>query len=362
MAVAYVLREAGLGIVLLEQEDRVGEPWRRRHAQLTLNTHRDLSTLPGVAYREGTRAFPHKSAVIEHFEDFVRHHDLPIAYGVKVQEITRQDGVWAVETDRGTRLARHVVVATGRDRHLFLPEWKGTGLFDGRLVHAADFGDARDYEGKAVLVVGAGNSGFDVLNHLVGVRTGPLWLSVRRGPTILPKRISKVAVHKLSPFIAALPEKLADTLIAVTQRLVFGDLAKYGLPPAPQGGVSRLGSDYTAIAADDGAIAAIKSGRIKVVPEIREFRPGGVILADGGEIHPDIVIAATGYRTGLDEMVGRLDVLDGKGVPRFNGDERDPRYPGLWFTGMRPSIRGCFRNAVIQAQAIAKAIARSQVS
>jgi hypothetical protein len=29
---------------------------------------------------------------------------------------------------------------------------------------------------------------------------------------------------------------------------------------------------------------------------------------------------------------------------------------------MRPSIRGCFRNAVIQAQAIAKAIARREIS
>ena len=59
--------------------------------------------------------------------------------------------------------------------------------------------------------------------------------------------------------------------MAATQRLVFGDLTKFGLPPHASGGASRLTSDYTAIAADDGAVDAIKAGKITVVPAIREF-------------------------------------------------------------------------------------------
>jgi hypothetical protein len=38
----------------------------------------------------------------------------------------------------------------------------------------------------------------------------------------------------------------------------------------------------------------------------------------------------------------------------YTGGKHDPKLPGLWFTGMRPSIRGCFANAQIQALAIAK--------
>ncbi|RUW70598.1 NAD(P)/FAD-dependent oxidoreductase, partial [Mesorhizobium sp. M1E.F.Ca.ET.063.01.1.1] len=94
-----------------------------------------------------------------------------------------------------------------------------------------------------------------------------------------------------------------------------------------------------------------------VVPQIREFTRDGVILDNGQTITPDIVIAATGYRTGLEAMVGRLGVLDAKGVPLFNGGTSDPKLPGLWFTGMRPSIRGCFANARIQGAAIARRIA-----
>ncbi len=210
-----------------------------------------------------------------------------------------------------------------------------------------------------MLVVGAGNSGFDVLNHLTSANAAHLWLSARNGPTLLPKRIGKIAVHRFSPLMARLPMRVADTVMAATQRLVFGDLRKFGLPPAPSGGASRLTSDYTAIATDDGAIRAIKAGKISVLPAVREFACNGVILGNGNLIAPDIVIAATGYRTGLEQMAGKLGVLDDKGIPLFNGGSCDPKLPGLWFTGMRPNIRGCFANARIQAKAIAARIANS---
>ncbi|OHV86804.1 dimethylaniline monooxygenase [Mesorhizobium sp. ORS 3428] len=357
LAAAHALIEAGIATEILEREGRLAEPWHHRHENLHLNTHRDLSTLPGVSFPKGTPAFPHRSAVIRLFNDFAATHRLPIAFGVIVREIAFRGDHWLVKTTIGSRAARHVVVATGRDRHPFIPNWKGMEEFSGRIIHSADFGRATDYAGKRVLVVGAGNSGFDALNHLSGVETGQMWLSARNGPSLLPKRIGKIAVHRFSPLMARLPVGLADAVMAATQRLAFGDLKKFGLPRAPSGGASRLGSDYTAIAADDGAVDAIKAGRIIVVPQVKEFRHDSVILDNGQAISPDVVIAATGYRTGLETMVGSLGVLDAKGVPLFNGAAGDPKLPGLWFTGMRPSIRGCFANARIQGAAIAGKVA-----
>ncbi|WP_256753333.1 NAD(P)/FAD-dependent oxidoreductase [Mesorhizobium sp. Mes31] len=359
LSAAHALIKAGVPTAILEKESRLAEPWHRRHLNLHLNTHRDLSSLPGVSFPAGTPAFPPRTLVIRHLKEFSETHGLPVQFGVAVEEIAFKGDHWAVLTSAGPRLARHVVIATGRDRQPFVPQWKGTKDFTGRIIHSADFGDAKDYAGKKVLVVGAGNSGFDALNHLANVDTAAVWLSARSGPALLPKRIGKIAVHRLSPLMARLPLRLADAAIAATQRVVFGDLTKFGMPPAPSGGVTRLASDYTAIAADDGAVSAIKSGRIVVVPAIREFTRDGVILANGNLIAPDIVIAATGYRTGLEPMVGKLGVLDGKGFPLFNGGESDPKLPGLWFTGMRPSIRGCFANSVIMAKAIAMRIANS---
>ena len=360
LAAAHALIEAGIATKILEREGRLAEPWHRRHENLHLNTHRDLSTLPGISYPADTPAFPHRSTVIDHLNDFAETHRLPITFDVSVEEIEFRGDHWLVRTSSGPRAARHVVIATGRDRRPFTPAWKGMADFAGKIIHAADFGRASDYAGKKVLVVGAGNSGFDALNHLSGADTGQIWLSARNGPSLLPKRIGQIAVHRFSPFTASLPARLADAVMAATQRLVFGDLRKYGLPPAASGGASRLGSDYTAIASDDGAVDAIKAGRIIVVPQISKFTHDVVTLENGETIAPDVVIAATGYRTGLETMLGRLGVLDAKGVPLFNGADSDPKLPGLWFTGMRPSIRGCFANARIQASAIAKRISRGK--
>lgn len=359
LAVAKALRESGLAVEVLEQEQRIGVPWEGRHPQLHLNTHRKLSTLKGVAYPPGTGAFPHKSRVIDHLADFARQHDLSIRLGVEVRAVRHLPDGWHVSTNGEEHVADHVVIATGRDRVPFVPAWPGLPDFEGRFLHSSAFGEASSYAGRSVLVVGAGNSGFDILNHLARIDTGTVWLSARHGPTLLPKRIGKVAVHRLSPIFEKLPLPILDLALAATQRLAFGDLSKFGLPPAPAGGGTRLRGESVALAGDDGAAGAIKAGRITVVPQVESFGASDVALTDGRRIAPDVVIAATGYRTGLEQMLGRLGVLDATGKPLFNGDAQDPRWPGLWFAGMRPSMIGCIANANRQASAIARAVRRS---
>lgn len=360
LAAAHALAEAGLSVRLAEKAPHLGDPWRRRHKNLTLNSHRDLSVLPGVSYPAKTPAFPTRMAVVSLFDAFARLHALQIDYGTSVERADRVDGKWEVPAGSVVYRASHVVIATGRDRVPFTPDWAGLSSYTGKLVHAADFDEAGLYRGKSVLVAGAGNSGIDVLNHLVRVETGQLWLSARHAPAILPKRVFNLAVHKNAVRLAKLPLATADKVVATVQWLSFGNLTKLGLPPMAGGGASRLSQESVAIATDDGAVAEMKTRRIKIVPVIRSFDGSSVVLDDGRVLEPDVVIAATGYRTGLEEMLGHLGVLDARGKPLFNGGESDPRYPGLWFTGMRADLRGCFFNAVEKANAITKRIAAGE--
>ena len=358
LAAAQALARAGVGVRLAESEAQLGGPWRRRHKNLTLNSHRDLSVLPGVKYPAGTPAFPNRAAVISLFENFARLHGLPIDFSTVVERIERAGDRWEVKAGARAYRARHVVIATGRDRVPFIPDWPGREGFTGKIVHSAHFGEAALYRGQSVLVAGAGNSGVDALNHLIRVETGPIWLSARHALAVLPKRVFNIAVHKISVMLVRLPLTLADRMILTVQRLTFGDLSRLGLPASAGGPASRLAIDSVAIASDDGAVAAMKAGRIKAVPEIRGFDGPKVLLADGRAIEPDVVIAATGYRTGLETMVGHLGVLDGRGKPLFNGGLNDPKLPGLWFTGMRADLRGCFMNAIDKAEAITARIVK----
>ncbi|WP_084327633.1 flavin-containing monooxygenase [Salinarimonas rosea] len=357
LGVARALADSGIACRVLEAEARPGSPWRARHPQLRLNTRRTLSALPGRALPREAGAFPHRDTIADYLEAYADTLPVPIAYGVRVARIARDGGAWRVDTDAGVMRARNVVVATGRDRVPFVPRWPGAEAWAGRIVHAHDLGPVARYRGRRVLVVGVGNSGMDALNHLVGAATASLSVSVREGPTIFPKRLLGFPVQQLAPILARLPVPVLDRLLSGMQRLVFGDLRRIGLPRPATGGATRLVQGGIAPAIDDGAVAAMKDGRIAVLPAIARFTPDAVHLADGRTIRPDVLIAATGYRSGLDAMLDGLDVLDERGFPRISGPEQIDEAPGLFFAGMKPGLAGFFHEAGHAGRAIARAIA-----
>ncbi len=356
LAAADALTRHGIKARVFEKEARIAEPWRQRHERLALNTHRDMSYLPGMPYPKGVPAFPPKAAVIAYLEHFAEERGIAVEFDTEVERVSRESQHWTIHTSKGTRQARNIIIATGHDKVPWMPDWPGATAYKGRLIHAAAFGSPKDYEGKSVLVIGAGNSGFDVLNYLIGAKTAMIYLAARAGPSILPKRIGKIAVQRFSRITNALPIPVGDFMVALLQRLLFGDLRKLGFAPVKKGGISRLKEDHVAISADDGAIAAIKAGRIKVVASVAGFDAEHVVLADGSRIKADVVIAATGYRTGLDTMLDGLGVVDDKGKPKANGAEPGSQ-PGLWFISMQPSIVGHFYAAGQEARAIAAKIA-----
>lgn len=354
LTAAYELKQRGIAALVLEKEKAVGLPWARRHPQLTLNTHRTLSSLPGLKYPPGTGAFPGRDAVIAHLRAFRDKHQFEIEYEVDVLCVQKRDDLFLIDTTVGTVRARHLIVATGRDAGPNIPPWKGLESFTGELVHAADFGDAQAYAGKTILVVGGGNSGFDVLNHLSRVDTKQVWFSVRRQPGLLPKRLGRFAVHRLSPLMAMLPSRMVDHLIAWTQRIALGNLSRHGFPPGPADAATRLARDNVAIAVDDGAIAAIRRGHISVVPEILEFAASRVMLSDGLSVEPDVVIAAVGYRSGLTSLLPPLAMIDREDAAHVGVEAG--AVSNLWFVGMKPSLTSYFHQARREARSIAGSI------
>lgn len=359
LAAARAVRNAGFRVRILDKASRIGEPWRARHPQLRLNTHRSISSLPGMAMPGSDGAFLERDTVVRYLEDYARRLDVPVDFGVAVERLEPGDGQWRVITGGRDYAADHVVIATGPDRVPYTPDWAGIDSFRGRVVHAAAFGRAAEYRGQRVLVVGAGNSGTDVLNHLAGIGTGRVWVSVRHGPVIFPMRLYGLPVQLLSPLLEKLPVPAVDRMLALTERIAFGDLSRWGMRKHPDGGATRLMRDGVAPAIDNGFVEALKAGRVEVVPEVSRFEAAGVRLDDGRHVEPDVVICATGYRPGLEGMLGHLDLLDRRGAPVIHGAEQHQRCPGIWFTGMRPMLSGYFRAAGPTGEAIARAIRMS---
>jgi putative flavoprotein involved in K+ transport len=75
---------------------------------------------------------------------------------------------------------------------------------------------------------------------------------------------------------------------------------------------------------------------------------------------PDVVVAATGFRHGLELLVGHLGVLDAAGLPRAGSGMPLAGSPGLWFIGYHTAIEGNLRRHPIEARRIARSIAPAQ--
>jgi len=90
---------------------------------------------------------------------------------------------------------------------------------------------------------------------------------------------------------------------------------------------------------------------------VQRVSDGTVLLDNGADVTVDAAVAATGFRTGLEPLVGHLGVLDASGVPRAF-DER-AALPGLRFANFRarPGLLGAAgHNARRTARAVAREV------
>lgn len=362
LTAAHALKAKGINATIIDGASQIAEPWRARHPQLKLNIYRAFADLPGLPMDRQHGDFVPRDAVVDHLETFARQINLPIQFETEVQQLSRQGKQWRVDTTKGLFEADHVVVATGREKLPHLPDWPGRDAFSGEILHAAALGDISRYAGRDILVVGAGNSGTDVLNHLSRVATGKVWVSLRHGPTIMPTRLFGFPMHRLARLFALLPLPVLDAALALTQRLVYGNLSRYGLHSHPDGGGTRLEVDGISPALDDGFVAAVKRGQMQIVEETMGFDVDSVRLRDGSKIKPDIVICATGYRSGLEPWFADFGVLDQDGHPHYSAGEADPNHPGLWFTGYKPTLTGFFDASIVAAERIADGVMQQQAA
>ena len=357
LAAAAELRRRGLPAVVLERSDAIAVRWRSRYDGLRLNTWSGLSGLPGARLPRSAGRYASRDAFIAYLEGYARRYAVDVRLGVEATRIDADgDGGWVVASTDGQVSSRHVVVATGWDAEPRRPDWASGAEFAGPVLHASEVRDLSQFAGRRVLVVGAGNSGIDLAGLLV--RAGAdVTVSMRTAPNIFPRDWLGVPLGPIVLLAEGLPSRAVDPIGRFIQRQVFGDLTAYGIPRAPQGFLTRFRAGVNP-AVDDGFVSALKSGRASVVGEVRALERGGAILTTGEVRGADVVICATGYRRGLDSLVGHLGLLSTRGAPLYdNGVPSDPAAPGLYFAGFRVALSGQIRRSSGHARKIAKAIA-----
>ncbi|MGY1801532.1 flavin-containing monooxygenase [Blastococcus sp. SYSU D00868] len=301
-AAAWYLRERGLRFVVLEAAAELGHVWRTRWESLRLFTPAEHDALPGRPFPASTGTYPGKEAVAGYLRDYAAAFDLPVALGARVTRLERADGGFRLVTADRTYTARQVIVATGPFQTPFVPPI-AAGLDDSvTQLHSSAYRSPDALPAGPTLVVGGGNSGFQIADELA--RTRPVELSVGSAYPALPQRL--------------------------LGRDLFWWLTRLGLMRATAD--SRLGRRMQARGEFliGSSRRALQRAGVRFRPRLVDATGRTVRFEDGTDREVGVVVWATGYRPDHSWIHVPGVVRDGRVVHRRGVTE----VPGLFFLGL----------------------------
>jgi putative flavoprotein involved in K+ transport len=187
LAMAWHLQRQGLNFVVLEAAPELGHVWRSRWDSLKLFTPAQYDALPGMVFPAPADTYPTKDPVADYLQAYAKAFDLPVRLDARVTELTRQeDETFEVRTADAAYRARQVVVATGPFQVPFIPPQAAKLDPSVTQLHSADYRNPKALPEGSVLVVGGGNSGFQIAEELAATRQVDLSIATRY--PMLPQR------------------------------------------------------------------------------------------------------------------------------------------------------------------------------
>lgn len=307
LAVGYYLRRSGLAYRILDSEPMPGGAWQHTWDSLTCFSPAQWSSLPGWIMPGGGR-YPDRDAVLAYLAAYEARYSLPITRPVWVQAVARDPaGGFQITSDQGIWRAPAIVSATGTWRNPYIPPYPGQNCFQGIQFHAAYYRNPAGLAGQEVLVVGARNSGAQILAEVAQV-AHTTWVT-RAPPAFLPDSVDGRALFdRATAEYQAQPVGTAGAPLAVAAQGGLGQVVM--VPPVR---------------------AARERGLLQSVRPFTAFTPHGVVWPDGRTTPVDTVIWATGFAPALGHLAP-LGVVGADGEVATVGT-RATAVPGLWLVG-----------------------------
>lgn len=302
LAAAQLLAKHGIPFQGFELHSDVGGLWDIDGPRSTmydtahLISSKRMTEFADFPMRDEVAEYPSHRELKSYFREFARHFDLYRHYHFNAEvlrcvplggpgegwNITWRDkqGVEHTEVYAG------LLIANGTLSTPNMPEFKGE--FAGELIHSSAYRNASQFDGKRVLVIGAGNSGCDIAVDAIHHGT-KCDLSMRRGYYFVPKYVFGKPADTMGGAIK-LPMSLKRIVDGAILKWFVGDPQKYGFPKPDY----KLYESHPVV--NSLVLYHAGHGDIRVRPDIDRFDGETVYFKDGSSSDYDLVLAATGYK------------------------------------------------------------------
>lgn len=302
LAIGHLLVRDGRQVTILEAADAPAAAWRTRWDSLKLFTPARYDSLPGRAFPGDPDAYPGRDDVVAYLSDYAREFELPVELNSAVRSVRPGDRGYLVELDDRTYEADHVVVATGPFQSPRVPALATRLGADVGRLHSSAYRTPSDVPKGTVLVVGGGNSGFQIAEELS--RTHEVHLSIGARQTPLPQRIAGRDIFRYLE---------ATGLMAKTANSRIG----------------RRMQDRETLIGSSRRAARRRLG-IRLHGRTIDISGPRVAFGDGARLEPSTVIWATGFES--DHSWIHAPVFDATG--RLVHARGITGSPGLYFLGL----------------------------
>jgi putative flavoprotein involved in K+ transport len=301
LAIGCLLGRQDRRFVILDGADSIGAAWRDRWDSLVLFTPRRYDSLPGLAFPGDPDGYPTRDEVVGYLEQYASTFELPIQLDSTVRSLAKDGRAFELGLDGHSIEADQVVIATGPFQTPRVPSFASQlapGVFQ---IHSRDYRRPSDLPDGAVLVVGGGNTGYQIATELSATHQVHLAIGTRQTP---------------------LPQSLAG-------RDLFWWLETTKLLNMTVN--SRLGQKLSGRETLIGSTRrAVKRHGVKLKPRATDASERTVSFTDGTGLSADAVIWATGF--GPNHTWLNLPVFDSQGdVVHERGVTA---MPGLYFLGL----------------------------
>ena len=266
-----------------------------------LFTPRRYDSLPGLPFPGDPDGYPGRDEVIDYLESYASAFGLPVQLNSPVQSVASTNDGFVLDLGERTLEADQVVVATGPFQVPNVPAFAVNLAPNVAQMHSTGYRRPSDVPEGTVVVVGGGNTGFQIAKELSAAHSVHLAIGSRQTP---------------------LPQRLLG-------RDLFWWLTKTGLIKKTV--ESRIGSrarDRDTLIGSSTRDA--KRHGVEVKPRVVGASGGAVTFEDGSELDIDAVIWATGYRSEHGWI--NLPVFDQNGGVLHRRGVTD--VPGLFFLGL----------------------------
>lgn len=297
LCMARALKRRGLDYEQFERHSDFGGVWdldnpgTPMYESAHFISSRDLSGFLDYPMPRAFPDYPGNRQILDYLRAFARTFGLyaQARFNTAVERVDKDaDGRWIVTLDSGERRRyRALICATGCNWDPNLPEIPGH--FSGEIRHAVSYRRAAEFQGKRVLIVGAGNSGADIACD-AAANAERAFISLRRGYHFIPKHLFGVPADVFSERGPRLPLWLERLLFQGLLRLLQGDLTRFGLPKPDH----RLFESHPLL--NSQLLHHLQHGNIQARPDVSHFEGDQVVFRDGSREGLDLVLYATGYR------------------------------------------------------------------